>query len=176
MDNTNALREKLGEDTKDLKLNVQAVLTPERLTAEQTWGVALASAIFLQDKTLHDAIAQDAAASGASDAVVSDARASAALMGMNTIYYRFRHMADDKFSQIPPKLRMNRMRQPASDTLTFELMSMACAVLEGCEMCINAHAASLEKAGATPEQINDAVRIASVLRGFSIATWISEPR
>jgi alkyl hydroperoxide reductase subunit D len=175
MDKVNALRETLHEDNKDLKLNLQAVLSPEKLTADQTWGCAIAAAMFLQDQTLCEALVADATDAGVGDAVISDARASAGIMAMNTIYYRFRHMiGDEKYTSIPPKLRMMRMSKPATDKTTFELMSMSCAALEGCEMCLQSHAKSLENEGASADQVHEAVRVAAAVRGFSTSRWLAQ--
>lgn len=175
MDRINALREKLSEDTKDLKLNIQSVLTPEKLSHEQTWGVALAASMFLGDAALTDALLADATDAGVPDGVIADARAAAALMAMNTVYYRFRHMVnDEQYTTIPAKLRMTRMSKPTSDKATFELMSVACAVLEGCEMCVNSHIKSLEALDVAPDAIHEAVRIAAAVRGFNQAHWLAE--
>ncbi len=165
-----ALREALPDAAKDLRLNLQSVLRSELLTPDQTWGIALTSAYFLKDDTLRAAILHEVQQAGVSEAVVDDAKAAAALMGMNTIYYRFRHMVGkEPYAQLPARLRMQRMATPASDKATFELFSMACAVLAGCELCVRSHEASILKHGLTPEHVHESVRIAAVLAGVAIA-------
>jgi alkyl hydroperoxide reductase subunit D len=49
------------------------------------------------------------------------------------------------------------------DTADFELWSLAVSAINGCGMCIDAHEHELRKAGLTTEQIQAAVRIASVV-------------
>lgn len=160
-----ALRERLPEAARDLKLNIQSVLANEKLNREQAYGCALASAMFLQQRDLVDALV-----SQVSPATLDDARAAAAIMAMNTVYYRFRHMtASEKLKQLPPRLRMNRMNQPATDKATFELMAMSIAALEGCEMCIRAHETSIVKHGLSEEHVHEAVRIAAVVKGLVVA-------
>jgi alkyl hydroperoxide reductase subunit D len=56
-----------------------------------------------------------AAGDGSSPAAVAaDAQAAAALMAMNNVYYRFRHMVGKpEYEQLPPRLRMQRLaRRP----------------------------------------------------------------
>jgi alkyl hydroperoxide reductase subunit D len=96
--------------------------------------------------------------------VISDAVAAAGLMAMNTVYYRFRHMlGKESYEARPPRLRMSRMIQPATSKLDFELMSLGCAALAGCEVCIKNHEASLLHLGASEDACHDAVRIAAVV-------------
>ena len=164
------LREKLPEAAKDLKLNIQSVLRPENLSADQVWGCALASAFFLGDAALTDALLAEARSAGASEELVDDAKAAAAIMGMNTVYYRFRHLVEkEAYNSHSPRLRMIRMSQLKTDKATFELMSMACAALAGCGMCIQAHEATLLQHGITEAGINDCVRIAAAISGFRVA-------
>jgi alkyl hydroperoxide reductase subunit D len=168
-----AIREKLPEAAKDLKLNLQAVLRPENLSSDQVWGVALASAYFLGNAELATALVSDAQEAGISGAVIDDAKASASIMGMNTVYYRFRHLMEkDAYNALPARLRMMRMGQPQTDKTTFELMSMACAALAGCGLCLQAHEATLLQHGITEAGINDVVRIAAVLQGVVVALGI----
>jgi len=169
-----AIREKLPEAAKDLKLNIQAVLRPENLTSDQVWGVALASAYFIGNAELSAALLADAKEAGASDGLIDDAKAAASIMGMNTVYYRFRHLVEKpSYSSIPARLRMMRMGQPQTDKTTFEVMSMACAALAGCGMCIQAHEATLLQHGITEAGVNDIIRIAAVLQGTHVALGIA---
>ncbi len=160
-----ALRDRVPDAARDLKLNIQSVLAGDKLTKDQALGCALASAMFLQQRELVEALA-----AAASAPLIDDAKAAAAIMAMNTVYYRFRHMTgNDKLKQMAPRLRMNRMSQPATDKATFELMAMGIAALEGCQMCLSAHEASIVKHGLTDEHVHDAVRIAAAVKGFAVA-------
>lgn len=173
MEHVDALREKLPDVAKDLRLNLQSVLTPERLSAEQNWGVALASAYFLGQVELCDAILADAKAAGVSDAYIEDAQAAAALMAMNTVYYRFRSLlGKPSYEQRPARLRMQRMAKPMTSKGEFELFALACAILAGCGTCIKAHEASVLKHDLTEEHVNDVARIAAVLNGVATAMKI----
>ena len=175
-----ALRDSMGDDFKDIRLNVSSVLTGENLDPATALGIALASARFIRSETLTLALTKDihdnfgdstdAEAKSAAD-IISDATAVAGLMAMNTTYYRFRHMlSKETYDARPPRLRMSRMAQPATDKITFELMSLACAALAGCELCIKNHEGHIVAAGTSEDTCHDAIRIASVMNAAAVAT------
>ena len=95
MDALEPLRGAIPDAAKDIRLNLQAVLRGGALSEAQRWGVA------------------------AGPAVVDDARAAAALMAMNNVYYRFRHMVGKPiYGEKPAGLRRWRSRSRASRSLS----------------------------------------------------------
>jgi alkyl hydroperoxide reductase subunit D len=168
-----ALREVFPDDFKDTKLNLSSALASENLADAQAWGVALASARFLRAARLAAALEADLRG-GLGDqaaAVISDATAAAGLMAMNTVYYRFRHMiGKESYASRPPRLRMQRMAKPATSAVDFELMSLACAALAGCEFCLQNHEAKIVAEGTSEESCHDCVRIAAVVAAAAVAT------
>ena len=170
MPSIDALRETLPEPVKDMRLNLGNIATSDYLEADQIWGIALSSAYYLMDARLRDAILADARGAGVSQDLLEDAQAAAGLMGMNTVYYRFRHMAGkESYSKKPARLRMQWMVKPKTGKANFELFSLAIAALAPCEMCVRAHEASVLQHGLSEEHVHDAVRIASILKGASVA-------
>jgi len=170
MPQVDALRETIKEPAKDMKLNLGNIASSDFLEAEQIWGVALASAYYLREPRLIEAILADAKASGASEALIEDAQAAAAIMGMNTVYYRFRHLVGkESYGKKPARLRMQGLARPKTSKGNFELFSLAIAALAGCEACIKAHEASVQQHGMGEEQVHDAVRIAAILGGAAVA-------
>lgn len=168
------LRQSLPEAAKDLKLNLQTVLQPGALTAAQAYGCALTSAYFLRHDALAASLLEAARAAGVEESVIEDAKAAAAIMAMNTIYYRTRHLlAKESYAQKPARLRMNRMMHPTSGKLEFELFSMSAAALAGCEICLKTHEASLIKHGASEDAVHDSVRIAAVISGVAAGLAIA---
>ena len=85
------IRDALPQSAKDIQLNLSSVLEGGALDDGQRWGVALACAFTVRNAVLRTAVLEDAA-SIVGDAVLDDARAAAALMAMNNVYYRFRHL------------------------------------------------------------------------------------
>lgn len=173
MEHTTALLQKLPEEAVDLKANAQRVLGGESLNAVQTWGSALASAYFIRHPELITAVLADAKAAECSDEHLSDAKGAAALMGMNTVYFRFRHMMHtEAYTRKAFNLRMTRMQQVATNQAHFELYSIGPAALAGCELCLKAHEAAVKKGGLNEDNVHDAVRIAAVLNGVAVALGI----
>lgn len=167
MSDLDALLERLPEAAKDLKLNVKAVLGESSLTAAQTWGTAVASAIAADHPDLQRAITE-AARGRVEAAVLDDAVAAASLMGMNNVLYRFRHMVPG-YDQIPARLRMQRLGKPASNRVDLELFSLAVSAIHGCETCVRAHEKVVLEGGLSQQQVFDSVRIAAVMHGAAVA-------
>ena len=173
MPSIDVIRETFPEPAKDTKLNLGSLASSEILDAEQIWGVALASAYYLGDKAFSAALLADAKAAGVSDALLEDAQAAATLMGMNTVYFRFRHLVHKEvYAQKPARLRMQWMARPKTSKALFELMSLAIAALAGCEVCIKSHEASVQQHGLSEEHVHEAVRFAAILYGAKVATQL----
>ncbi len=169
MSNLDALRDGLPDVAKDIRLNLDSVLRTTSLSVAQRWGVALASALAARQPRLSSAVLE--AATAATDpAVVEDATAAAVLMGMNNVYYRFRHfVGKETYSTRPARLRMNRLAQPATNRADFELFALAVSAINGCESCVRAHEKAVLEGGLTEEHVHDAVRIAATIQAAAVA-------
>jgi lipoyl-dependent peroxiredoxin subunit D len=164
------IRESIPDYARDLKLNLGSVLTvagAPGLNDSQIWAVALASAIASRNPAFTRAI--EAAAGEQLDAPhLQAARAAAAIMGMNNIYYRFLHLVEDaEYQAMPARLRMNFIGSPGIDKLDFELLSLAVSAINGCGLCISSHEKKLRQHGFTREMIQSAVRIAATVHAVA---------
>jgi alkyl hydroperoxide reductase subunit D len=169
MEAIDRLRERMPPFAKDIQLNLSSVLQGGSLDDDQRWGVAVACAVTVGDVVLRDAVLLDAATK-VGEAVLDDARAAAALMAMNNVYYRFRHMVGkESYSTKPARLRMNRIAQPKTNKATFELMCLAVSAINGCESCIRSHEHAVVEGGLTEDHVHDAVRIAATIRAAAVA-------
>jgi len=170
------LRELMPDAARDLKLNLQAVLGPDGpLSPAQRWGVAVAAAVASRNPRLRAAILAEARAQ-VEPGVVEDGIAAAALMGMNNVYYRFRHLIGRaSYAEKPARLRMNRLAKPAGSKVDFELFSLAVSAINGCATCMQAHENVVLQGGLTEDHVHDAVRIASVINGAAVALDLAEP-
>ncbi|HEX7214042.1 MAG TPA: carboxymuconolactone decarboxylase family protein [Methylomirabilota bacterium] len=174
MDALEQLRAAIPDAAKDIRLNLQAVLRGGSLSEPQRWGVAAAAAITARHPRLREAVLA-AATTAAGAAVVEDARAAASLMAMNNVYYRFRHMVGKPiYGEKPAGLRMNRLMQPATNRIDFELMSLAVSAINGCEACVRAHEKTVTDGGLTADQVNDGVRIAATIYAAAVALEAGE--
>jgi alkyl hydroperoxide reductase subunit D len=156
---------------KDIRLNLPAVFQAGVLSPAQRWGVALASAYAARNPDVVAAVrsAAEVELLDAIDPVVADAQGAAALMAMNNVYYRFRHFMGGAYDNKPPRLRMNRLAQPATDKATFELISLAVSAINGCEMCVKSHEQAVKHAGLNEDHVHEAVRIAAVVHAAAVS-------
>lgn len=158
-----ALKARLPGYAKDIKLNLSNIFQSTALSPAQVWGAALASALATRNAAVIEAVAEDAAAQ-LSPEQQEAAKAAAAIMAMNNIYYRSIHLLSNKeYGKLPARLRMNVIANPGADKLDFELWSLAVSAINGCGMCLDAHEREVIGKGASKEGVQDALRIASVI-------------
>lgn len=163
-----ALLNALPDYAKALKLNLAHVFEQSGLTAQQTWGTAVASAITCRSPELTRAILAEAQLHLSPDAL-ANAKAAAAIMGMNNIYFRFPHLSgNEAYSSIPSHLRTRVLRTHGPERMDFELWCTAVSAINGCGACAQSHERTLRDHGMKEETILAAVRIASVLHGVAL--------
>ena len=149
------------------------MLAPGSLTPAQRWGVAIACAVAARNARLRVAVIADAR-SEVGAAVVEDALAAAAIMAMNNVYYRFRHLiGKPSYGDRPARLRMNRLVKPAGNKVDFELYALAVSAVNGCETCMRSHETVVLEGGLTEEQVHDAVRIAATIHAAAVALEVA---
>src|SRR5262249_22739125 len=155
---------------RDLKLNLGSVLTPTGapgLNERQIWSIALASAIAARNTSFARSI-EARAKSQLADVEVEGAKAAAAIMGMNNIYYRFLHLVEDnEYQRMPARLRMNVIANHGIDKLDFELLSLAVSAVNGCGRCVTSHERKLRSHDVSRETIQSAVRIAATIHAVA---------
>lgn len=168
------IAESLPAHARDLKLNLPNVLSQQELTERQTWTTAVACALACRNEALSRAVLAEAAAKLEPQQLES-AKAAFAIMEMNNIYYRFRHMlGKDDYAHIPARLRMQAIRSHGGDPVDFELACLAASSINGCEACIRSHEAVVREKGVTAEAVVASVRIAATLH--AVAAVLDEPR
>ena len=161
------LKNRLPEYAKDLKLNLSSLAAEPSLSEQQRAGTFIATALASRNAEVTASITAEFAPKLSPEAL-NAARAAASIMAMNNIYYRFTHLASSPdYRTLPAKLRMNVIGKPGVDKADFELWSLAVSAINGCGMCVDAHEKVLREAGITAEQIQTAVRIASVMHAIA---------
>ena len=154
---------------KDLKLNYSSLVKQSAdLTPQQLWGSVVVAAIATRNGELTTEVIAEAEGiltPGALDA----AKAAAAIMGMNNIYYRFHHLtSNEKYATLPARLRMNVLRGHSVEPVDFELWCLVVSAINACGKCVDSHEKVLREKGATEELINAAVRVASVVHAIGV--------
>lgn len=173
--NLQFLKDSLKDYAKDIRLNLDSVLSEEGapgLSKKQIAAVALACSYATKNRELIVVLEKESA-SVLDDAYLNGSRAAATIMAMNNVYYRFLHLSEDgAFSKMQAKLRMSVIGKPGIEKFDFELMSLAISAVEGCGRCITAHIHELRKAGASDEAIQSSIRIAAVINAAAQALVI----
>lgn len=161
------LKAALPEYAKDLKLNLSSLARETDLDDQKKWGVFLATAYAVGEPATLRAIRAEAELR-LDPAAATAAKAAAAIMGMNNVFYRFVHLSSNpEYATLPARLRMNVLANPGVDTADFELWSLAVSAVNGCGLCIDSHEAELRKHGLTSAQIQAAVRIAATVNAVA---------
>lgn len=159
------LKSQIPDYAKDIKLNLSSLSNDETLNARQLWGTFLATAHGARNAVVVAAIEAEASQHLSPEAREA-AKAAAAIMGMNNIYYKFTGMMTE-YQSLPAKLRMNIIGNPGVDKGDFELWSLAVSAINGCQFCVKSHEKKLRDEGFTQEQIQTAVRIAATINAVA---------
>jgi alkyl hydroperoxide reductase subunit D len=160
------LREQIPAYAKDLSLNLSSLAGETTLNDQQKWGCFVASAYAVGQPDVIKAILDSA--QGLSDEAKTAAKAAAAIMGMNNVYYRALHlMKNTEYRTLPARLRMNIIANPGVDKTDFELWCTAVSAVNGCGMCLDAHEDELRKHNVPSVNIQAALRIAAVVNAVS---------
>ena len=161
------LRSKIPDYAKDIRLNLGSLMNEDALTPQQKLGAFLASAYACGNQEVIRTF--EAEAIELTNDAKNAAKAAAAVMSMNNVYYRATHiMACDDYSKLPANLRMNKIGAPGVDKIDIELWSIAISAINGCAMCLDAHERIVRKAGLTTTQIQAAIRIGAVVNAASV--------
>ncbi len=162
MESLQSIKDRLPDYAKDIKLNLDAVVTRSSLAPAAALGAALAAAFAAQSPALVAAFrASDALPAAQAEAALT----AAALMGMNNVWYPFVEMADDpELKSMRAELRMNAYATHGGvDRANFELYALAASIVGKCAFCVASHYRQLRDNGTTVQQLRDVGRIAAVV-------------
>jgi alkyl hydroperoxide reductase subunit D len=168
MDFLDDLKARIPDFAKDVRLNLDSVLTRSSLEQADALGAALAAAYAARSKALVDAIR---GAGQLNDVDTNAALSAAALMGMNNVYYPYVEMAEDPDLQSQrPELRMNAYGTHGGvEKKRFELFALAASIVGKCHFCVQSHYKLLKEGGFTSQQLRDVGRIAAVIAAAALA-------
>ncbi len=160
-----SLRNALPPYAKDLSLNLSSLMNETVLSEQQKWGAFVACAYAVGTGAVIREINDGCPLS---DEAANAAKAAAAIMGMNNVYYRTLHlMKSREYTTLPAKLRMNIIANPGVDKVDFELWCMAVSAINGCGMCLDAHEEELRKRGVGNTVVQAVIRIGAVVNAVS---------
>lgn len=158
------LKSALPDYAKDLRLNLGSVIGNSELPEQRLWGTVLACAIASRSPRVLRALAPEARARLSPEAYTA-AKSAAAIMSMNNVFYRTRHlMSDPGYGVLQAGLRMNVIGNHGVDGADYEFWSLAVSAVNGCGQCLDSHEEALRKAGVDRGTVQEAFKIASVVQ------------
>ena len=159
-----AIQDALPAYAKDLSLSLAALTAEPVLSPQQLWGACLASAHAVGAPVPVRAFAAVAREAGLSEAALTAARAAAAVMAMNNVYFRALHLMENaEYRALPSRLRGNFAASPGVEKTDFELWCLTVSAINGCGACLDAHEAELKARGVSATAIQSALRLGAVV-------------
>lgn len=152
---------------RDLSSNLTNLLAETLLSDQQKWGTFLSCAHAIGVPAVVQNI-EAAAAEIMTPEAVTAAKAAAAIMGLNNVYFRALHLMQNKeYEKMRAGLRMNILANPGVDKVDFELWSLAVSAVNACGLCMDSHEKVLRSHEVSAVQIQAALRIASTVNAIS---------
>lgn len=161
------VKESIPDHSKDIKLNLDAVINRSPLDPVDTHAVALASALAAGNGELAFAI-EELGPLAENSAETQAAKTAASLMAMNNVWYPFVEMTgDESLKQLPAGLRMNAYANHGGvSKKKFEMYALAASIIGKCHFCVSAHYDTLKKEGMTTSELQHVGKIAAVINAI----------
>lgn len=157
-----SLRELFPNYAKDVRLTLESAVARSPLPLNEAAGCALAAALTAGSATLVRHITD----SGMLNATeIEAAKAAAAIMAMNNIWYRYVELSGDKELRAEePELRMSAYAtHGGTDERRFTMWVLSASIVGGCRSCIASHAAELREIGLSVGDLREIGRIAAAV-------------
>jgi alkyl hydroperoxide reductase subunit D len=162
------LKSAIPDYAKDLRLNLGTVIGNSLLPAQALWGTVLACAIASRSPVVLRELEPEARENLKPEAYRA-AKTAAAIMAMNNVFYRTRHLlSDPEYGTLRAGLRMNVLGDPGVDRADFELWAFAVSAVNACGACLDAHEHKLREAGVSRGVVQEATKIAAVLQAVAV--------
>lgn len=158
------IKESIPDHSKDIKLNLDAVINRSGLDPVDTHAIAYAAAIASGNGGLAFEIEHNSPLFN-DEKVREAAKTAASLMGMNNVYYPFVEMTGDpELKGLPAGLRMNAYANHGGVTKKqFEMYALAASIVGKCHFCVKNHYDVLKKEGMSVKDLQMVGKIASVV-------------
>ena len=161
------VKESIPDHSKDIKLNLDAVMNRSGLDEVDAHACAFAAALAANNGDLAFEISMNGPLMGTDEREA--AKTAAALMGMNNIYYPFVEMTEDAdLKGLPPGLRMNAYANHGGvSKKKFEMYALAASIVGKCHFCVKNHYDVLKKEGMTVLELQAVGKIAAVVSAIN---------
>ena len=160
------VKESIPDHSKDIKLNLDAVMNRSGLDEVDAHACAFAAAVAAGNGDLAFEISMNGPLMGTDEREA--AKTAASLMGMNNIYYPFVEMTEDAdLKGLPPGLRMNAYANHGGvSKKKFEMYALAASIVGKCQFCVKNHYDVLKKEGMTVLELQAVGKIAAVINAI----------
>ena len=157
------VKESIPDHSKDIKLNLDAVMNRSGLDEVDAHACAFAAALAANNGDLAFEISMNGPLMGTDEREA--AKTAASLMGMNNLYYPFVEMTEDAdLKGLPPGLRMNAYANHGGvSKKKFEMYALAASIVGKCHFCVKNHYDVLKKEGMTVLELQAVGKIAAVV-------------
>jgi alkyl hydroperoxide reductase subunit D len=161
------VKESIPDHSKDIKLNLDAVMNRSGLDEVDAHACAFAAAVAAGNGDLAFEISMNGPLMGTDEREA--AKTAASLMGMNNIYYPFVEMTEDAdLKGLPPGLRMNAYANHGGvSKKKFEMYALAASIVGKCHFCVKNHYDVLKKEGMTVLELQAVGKIAAVVNAIN---------
>jgi alkyl hydroperoxide reductase subunit D len=161
------VKESIPDHSKDIKLNLDAVMNRSGLDEVDAHACAFAAAVAAGNGDLAFEISMNGPLMGTDEREA--AKTAASLMGMNNIYYPFVEMTEDAdLKGLPPGLRMNAYATHGGvSKKKFEMYALAASIVGKCHFCVKNHYDVLKKEGMTVLELQAVGKIAAVVSAIN---------
>ena len=162
------LKAALPPYARDLELNLDSILTADRLDEQTLWGAALASAVTTRSAVVIRNVAAEARGHLKPEAVEA-AKAVASRMAIHNVYFRAKHLiGDEAYENLPARLRRQVTSTPGVGAADVEAWSVAVSAITGCGVCLESHERSLRGAGVSRDVVDEVLRVAAVIAALAV--------
>jgi alkyl hydroperoxide reductase subunit D len=160
-----ALKERIPDYAKDVRLNLDSVLERSPLERGEALGCALAAAFAAKSRELVTILR-----GAMPEAEAEGALTAASLMGMTNVWYSYLDMAgDDDIKKQQMGLRMNAYAAHGGvSQRKFEMWALSGSLIGRCRHCVSAHVAALKKTGVTDAELKEVGRIAATVYAVTL--------
>ncbi len=166
MDFIQNIKQAIPDYAKDIRLNLDTVVTKSNLDTNIVLGCVVASAFANKNSFIVHSVKNS---SLIDETYLQAALTAASLMAMNNTWYPYVEMSQDaQLKTLAPGLRMNAYASHGGiDKLHFEMFTLAASIVGKCHFCVESHYKILAQAGVTVEQLKEIGKIAAVITATS---------
>jgi alkyl hydroperoxide reductase subunit D len=172
-----AVKDMLPDYARDLKLNLSGLANASPLSDQQLWGAVAAVAVASAPSPAVAELTSESRAHLSPEAYTG-ALSAAAIMAMNNVYYRTKHLLSEAgvsaYDSVAPRLRMQVIGSHGGVAKEdFELWCFAVSAVNACGVCLASHEQELRKANMSTEQIHEVIRVASVVKAVCATAGVA---